>query len=338
MMGFPFQNDFETDCKSLGYNNHTIESYRSNIRLFFEYVQHPPEEITNTHLNEFLRYLRYKKEIIKGNTKKTGASKSTIKTYFSSLHAYFDYLEFSDLIEHNPIPKFRKRYLKHIKKDRGPDNTRQLISIRQMAELVYSIEDPLERAILMVLAKTGVRRGELISMDLADLDLSAGTIHLKPTAKRTNLVVFIDQEAVEVLEVYLENRPDCYHMPGLFVNDTQRGPYRISRNYVYRSVCDNAERAGLHNKDGPLIEKFTPHCCRHWFTTHLRKAGMSREFRQALRGDVVKDAVDIYDHIDLEELRADYLDKIPQLKESLCQPVPAGQLQPGRQSVLGMYY
>ena len=113
---------------------------------------------------------------------------------------------------------------------------------------------------------------------------------------------------------------------------------RVSRNYVYNSVCNNAERLGLHDPDGLLIEKFTPHCCRHWFTTHLRRAGMSREFRQALRGDVVKDAVDIYDHIDLEELRGDYLDKVPQLKPALlCQAADVNIRKPGRQTVFGEY-
>lgn len=336
MLVFPFQNDFETDCQSLGYDDHTIESYRSNLRLFFEYVQLSPEEITNTNLNEFLRYLRYEKEIIRGTKKKIGASKSTINAYFSSLHAYYDHLEFSGQIDHNPIPKFRRRYLKHIRKDNGPDNTRQLISIRQMAELVYSTKDPLERAIIMVLAKTGVRRGELVAMDLEDLDMATGTIYLKPTAKRSNRTAFIDQEAIEVMEVYLENRLNTN--PALFVSETQRGGNRIGRNFVYRTVCDNAERVGLHNPDGPLIEKLTPHCGRHWFTTHLRRAGMSREFRQALRGDVVKDAVDIYDHIDLDELRGDYLDKIPQLKTAMLCPAAVEDIPtPGRQTVLGVY-
>jgi hypothetical protein len=59
MPAFPYQNDFETDCQSLGYDDHTIESYRSNLRLFFEYVQHPPEEITNTHLYQFYLVVIY---------------------------------------------------------------------------------------------------------------------------------------------------------------------------------------------------------------------------------------------------------------------------------------
>lgn len=334
MADFPFQNDFETDCQSLGYDPHTIESYRSNLRLFFEYVEISPEEITNTHLNKFLRFLRYEKEIINGKKVKIGASKSTIKTYFSSLHSYFDFLEYSGILQDNPIPKFRRRYLKHIKQHKGPDNTRQLISIPAMAQLVYTTQDLTERAIIMFLAKTGIRRKELILLDLDDINLDSGIIYLKPTKKRSNRVVFIDQEGMGVLMDYLSTRAAVDSIRALFVHNGRR----VSRNYVYDSVCNNAERVGLHNPDGPLIEKLTPHCGRHWFTTHLRRAGMSREFRQALRGDVVKDAVDIYDHIDLEELRGDYLDKIPQLKTAMLCPAAVEDIQtPGRQTVLGVY-
>jgi site-specific recombinase XerD len=46
---------------------------------------------------------------------------------------------------------------------------------------------------------------------------------------------------------------------------------------------------------------------------YLRRAGMSREFIQELRGDVRRDAIDIYDHIDKKELKESYLAHIPQL-------------------------
>jgi integrase/recombinase XerD len=62
-----------------------------------------------------------------------------------------------------------------------------------------------------------------------------------------------------------------------------------------------------------MEDHFTPHCCRHWFTTHLRRAGMPREFIQELRGDKRRDAIDVYDHIDRQELRRAYLAYIPKL-------------------------
>jgi len=50
-----------------------------------------------------------------------------------------------------------------------------------------------------------------------------------------------------------------------------------------------------------------------FFTTHLRRAGMRREFIQELRGDSRREAIDIYDHIDFKELKEAYLACIPKL-------------------------
>jgi integrase/recombinase XerD len=40
-----------------------------------------------------------------------------------------------------------------------------------------------------------------------------------------------------------------------------------------------------------------------WFCTHLFRAGMRREYIKELRGDSRKEAFDLYNHIDLEELK-----------------------------------
>ena len=334
MLPFSYQNEFEADCKTLGFEKHTIETYNSNLKTFFEYVDVQPTQVDIPHLSRFLNYLRHEKQIPHGKQIKTGASKSTINGYFSSIHAFFDFLEFNEHIEENLIPKFRRRYLRHIKKDTGPDSTRQLISVAQMGQLVYSTPDPLERAIIIFLAKTGVRKKELMALDLDDVKMHSGVIYLKPTAKRSNRVVFIDPEGLNILQAYLEVRPEI-DSPALFVYAGQRTTNRVTRGYVSDAITLNAQRLGFHNPDGPLIERYTPHCCRHWFTTHLRRAGMGRENRQALRGDVVKDAVDIYDHIDLDELQVDYLDKMPNLEGELLCPAGGGDIwQPGRQSVL----
>jgi len=45
----------------------------------------------------------------------------------------------------------------------------------------------------------------------------------------------------------------------------------------------------------------------------LRRAGMPREFIQELRGDIRREAIDIYDHIDKKELKESYMAHIPQL-------------------------
>ncbi|WP_394357583.1 hypothetical protein [Methanothrix sp.] len=71
----------------------------------------------------------------------------------------------------------------------------------------------------------------------------------------------------------------------------------------------------MHNPESERLEDhFSPHCCRHWLCTHLFRAGMRREYIKELRGDSRKEAFDLYNHIDLKELREAYLACIPQLE------------------------
>jgi integrase/recombinase XerD len=89
---------------------------------------------------------------------------------------------------------------------------------------------------------------------------------------------------------------------------------RISTRQIDTIIERHAARVGLHNpKSKSLEDRFTPHCCRHWFTTHLIRAGMTREFVKELRGDARREAIDIYNHIDRKELQESYLAHIPQL-------------------------
>jgi integrase/recombinase XerD len=182
-----------------------------------------------------------------------------------------------------------------------------------MGGLINSEMDIRNKAIITLLAKTGIKRNELISLDVPDVDFIENKIRLEPTAKRTNRTVFIDDECSFILRRWLKVREGMNrkHLPALFIGTWNN---RVSRNDVYLVVTKAAERMGLHNPESERMEdRFSPHCIRHWFITHLRRAGMRREFIQELRGDSRKEAIDIYDHIDLKELKEAYLACIPQL-------------------------
>jgi integrase/recombinase XerD len=89
---------------------------------------------------------------------------------------------------------------------------------------------------------------------------------------------------------------------------------RLQRRGVSDAVTKAAERVGLHNAESERLEDhFGPHCARHWNTTYLLRAGMKREYVQWLRGDAIKEAVDIYFHIDPKDVQKAYLAAIPQL-------------------------
>jgi integrase/recombinase XerD len=241
----------------------------------------------------------------------SGIQKTSILAIFISLNAWYEFLVESGRLEANPIPPIRKRYLKNYKDE---VRQRQLISVEDAAKIVRATMDVRDRAILLVFLKTGIRRNELISLDLQDLDIVCGKIVLKPTGKRSNRMVFFDDECARAMTRWLKSREMRFQKGEQTALFTSGLGTRLQASRVDELVRVAAERVGLHDHASEkLEERFTPHCCRHWFTTHLRRAGMPREFIQELRGDKRKEAIDIYDHIDHEELKKSYLAHIPQL-------------------------
>jgi len=223
------------------------------------------------------------------------------KCNFSTINSCYKYLEWEGYIEENPVPAFRERYMDN--KRQSSTSKRQLISVEEMSSLVHSIIDPRNRALVLTLAKTGIRRGELVTIDVDDVDWEEQSITLEPKPKRSNRLVFFDGECAQSLKRWMSARAndDDVEAEALFTN--QHGT-RLQRNSIYRAVTKHAEKVDLHDPDSQdLQERFTPHCCRHWFTTHFRKAEMQREFIKELRGDTCGDAIDISDHIGREELR-----------------------------------
>lgn len=124
--------------------------------------------------------------------------------------------------------------------------------------------------------------------------------------------MFFDDECARILRKWLNVRQRLDvddNCRALFLN---RNAGRLKRQGVYHAITRWAENIGLHKTGSPNIEeRFPPHSLRHFFTTILLKNGMPREYVKELRGDARRDAVDIYNHIDKEELRNMYLTCMP---------------------------
>jgi len=296
-------NGFIQDCRLRKFTKHTIQSYQSVLRSFISFLSRKGKGILDVDRNTFKEYIAYLFD------KKY--SYKTVENHFSALSTFYDYLLYEGFMEKNYVLEIRKRYLRHYKKDVRV-NQRKLIGIEEMTHFINSIMDIRDKAIALLFAKTGIRRKELIALDVDDVDLDNLTIRLKPTAKRSNRVVFIDYETASVLRKWLEVRKSIAKCNALFVS--YETGQRLKRRGVYDAITKWAERAGLHNPNSKRLEDhFTPHCFRHWFTTWLLRNGMPREYVKELRGDARKEAMDLYYHIDLEELKKAYLSCIPKL-------------------------
>jgi len=291
------------DCEIRGMAPGSLPRYRSALGIFQVYMS--GREIgaaSRTDLVGFIKYLREDRQ----------TSQKTIENYFSTLSSFYEFLIFEGIIQSNPALPIRKRYLRRYKEN-NDSHERQLISVEAAASMVKGAPDIRDKAMLAMLFKTGIRRGELVTLDVEDVDLVENTIRLKPAAKKSNRTVFMDDEAAYLLRRWLRVRDGVNRRKeaALFLSTWGR---RISRNDVYRAVTEAAKRVGLHDPESKRLEDhFSPHACRHWFCTYLFRAGMRREYIKELRGDSRKEAFDLYNHIDLKELKEAYLACIPQL-------------------------
>ena len=145
----------------------------------------------------------------------------------------------------------RRRYFRRYKET--PRQARKLISVEDMANLINCTLDIRDKAVITLLAKTGIRRNELVTLDISDVDLIENRIRLKPTAKRTNRTVFFDDECSFILRRWLKIREGMNKKgsTALFLNHEGE---RLNRSGVYNLVVEAARRAGLHNPDSERLE------------------------------------------------------------------------------------
>jgi len=297
--------DFCKDCELRGMTIESIRRYRSSLLIYTNFISKRNIEMGNadTHvLKDFLEYVLYERRV----------KHKTVENYFSALSAFYDYLTFEGLVGANMVLPFRKRYLRRYKNGYD-DPERKLLSVEEMSRLVNSIMDPRDKAIALTLAKTGIRRGELLRLNVEDVNWQEYSITLKPTPKRSNRTAFFDDECASALKRWLNVREKLNpKTKALFVS--YQSLNRLDRNGLYTAIVKYAKRLSFHNPNSPRLEDhFGPHCFRHWFTTWLLRNGMPREYVKELRGDKRGEAIDIYHHIDREELRKAYLAYIPKL-------------------------
>lgn len=288
------------DCQARGLTKHTIETYRSNVISFLR-TYNEPGKVNLEELRSFL-----------GDLRTRGLQGSTLKGYFAAVSALYDYLVFEGELKSNPVISFRKRYLSRMKLQSNGENARQLISIQDMQLIIQAARDPMERSLLLVFCKTGMRRGEVLDLKVDDIDLRRRVIRIPAKAKRSNRLAFIDDELEAGLHEYISWRAQKKTKSEWFWITPAGG--RIHKDYPGKVIAELGRALHLHDPEGQLCNRLTPHCFRHWFTTHLFRAGMDPQYIKFLRGDSMSsEAWQLYNHIDLEEVRQEYLTRFPKL-------------------------
>jgi site-specific recombinase XerD len=147
----------------------------------------------------------------------------------------------------------------------NPGEVRGLLSV---------IENPRDKAMVLMLLRTGLRVGELLKLKVDDLNLETQTIFISEGAKNgVDRVVHISDDARDALVMWLEERDsnkECLFYAAGRAGFTDGGVRAMFRKYL--------AKANLSNK------RYSLHSLRHTFASDLLNAGMEPEFLQLLLG------------------------------------------------------
>ena len=156
-----------------------------------------------------------------------------------------------------------------------------------------------DRAILEFLYATGLRVGELVSLDLHDIDLSAGVVRVLGKGKKERMVPF-GGKARDAVRAWLKVSSDR--------RDRAADPEALFLNLRGGRLTDRSVRRILNSRilDAAMMLKVSPHALRHSFATHLLGAGADLRAIQELLGHESLSTTQRYTHVTPDSLMRVY--------------------------------
>lgn len=229
---------------------------------------------------------------------------ASIERKRSALRSFFEYLIRENVIESDPtetltVPKRPKKQPNFLNQD-------------EVAGLIESVEpvDALsarDRAWLELLYGAGIRVGELVSLDVDDIDFREGVARIMGKGGKERLAPLTEHASAAIRE-YLKLRGELVRPTtdnALFLN------YKGGR-LTSRSVGRRLDEIIL--KHG-LLRDISPHALRHSFATHLLEAGADLRSIQELLGHESLSTTQRYTHLNVEALRKIYNKAHPRAKD-----------------------
>jgi integrase/recombinase XerC len=154
-----------------------------------------------------------------------------------------------------------------------------------------------DRAMLELLYSSGLRLGELVGLDLGDVDLADGLVRVTGKGRKTRIVP-VGRTARAAVSAWLRERSGMAAPDERAVFTGVRGR-RISPRSVQSRVSYWARRSGLG-------QRVHPHLFRHSFASHLLESSGDLRGVQEMLGHANISTTQIYTHLDFQHLAQVY--------------------------------
>jgi integrase/recombinase XerC len=291
-------------------SEHTLRNYASDLHQFLHHLTHTPDgadrpepdlgQIDNITIREFL-----------GRLHQRGNRKSSTARRLAAIRSFLKFLSAEGAIAANPAklvasPRQERRLPDFL----APDTVAALVEAPDQS----TAAGRRDRAILELLYGTGIRAGELVGLDLGDLDFREQLVRVVGKGRKERIVPF-GRKAAEAIALYLEVHGELAGQDlrgsageALFLN--VRGGRLTARslgNIVNKHVNRLAQRLRVH-----------PHTLRHTFATHMLNAGADLRSIQEMLGHESLSTTQKYTHVSVEQLVRVYQSAHPRAKKQVA--------------------
>ena len=223
------------------------------------------EEITKNDIEAFIEHEQDR-----------GMMLSTVRTKLHCVNAFLGYAMDAGVVRADVLARrIRLRKPETLPRAMDPDDVKQLLSV---------IENTRDRAMILILLRTGMRIGELLNTKIQDLHIKDRRIDIYEGEKnRVGRVVYLSDDAMSALKAWLKIREPQKEVL-FYAHGRNSMAYSTARLIFAQSLM----KAGLTHKGHSL------HALRHTFASELLNAGMRIECLQPLMGHTSLDVTRRY--------------------------------------------
>lgn len=284
--------------KEKNYSLLTVQAYVSDIESFQNYLSlnHdaiPLEEVVYSQIRSWIVLL------IESNISNTSVNRK-----ISSLKSYFKFLLKIKQIKVNPLLKHKS--LKTAKKIQIPFSEKELQDVFEFNSYTNDFSGIRNQLIIELFYTTGMRRAELIHLQIGNVDLFQKTIKVIGKRNKERIIPLLDC-TVKLIELYKEQRN---HLQVISNNDMlilSKNGNKVSESFVYRLINEYFSAVSQKTKK-------SPHVLRHSFATHLLNNGADLNSVKELLGHASLSSTQIYTHSSLAALKKVYQEAHPRNK------------------------
>jgi integrase/recombinase XerC len=278
------------------YSPATVDTYTFDLRHLHERVgEVEPASLTSHDIRRALATLHSK-----------GLQAKTLARTLSAWRSFFNYLARQGVLQANPCLGLRPpKSEKKLPNAPSVDAMAQLLAGLPAGEPedIWAVRD---RAMFELMYSAGLRRAELIGLDIAGLDLVGGEVTVTGKGSRMR-VVPVGKKAVEAVQNWLTVRANVARADteALFVG--VRGA-RISATVLALALKQLAVRQGI-------TSHMHPHALRHAFASHVLQSSGDLRAVQEMLGHASLSTTQVYTHLDFQRLAQVYDQAHPRAKK-----------------------